>query len=69
MFRVNFKELYSRIMPYLSDPASIKAFLESFESDEVEAKKLIHRTEAAMKESKGALRTDFRIILNTINQY
>ena len=66
--KIDLNELYSRVMPYLSEPVNIKSFLESLNKDVIDREELIERIEKSLKDAEGTLKTDFRIILNTINQ-
>jgi hypothetical protein len=67
--KINLDELYSNVMPYLSDPITIKMYLDSFNQQELDKDELIDKIETKIKASEGTLQTDFRIILNTINQF
>lgn len=64
--KINLEELYSRVMPYLSDPLNIKEFLENLNCAEMDDRELMELIDSALKDAKGTLRTDFRIVLNTI---
>jgi len=66
--KINLATIYSNAMPYLSDPITIKEFLESFTENEIEKDELIEKVETKINASAGTLQTDFRILLNTINQ-
>ena len=63
---INLEELYSRVMPYLADPLEIRHFLDNLDCEEMDEQELIERLERALNSSEGTLRTDFRIVLNTI---
>ncbi len=67
--KINLEDLYSNVMPYLSDPIAIKMLLDSFNQKEIDKEELIDKIETKIKASEGTLQTDFRIILNTINQF
>jgi hypothetical protein len=66
---IDLEELYSKVMPYISDPLIIKEFLDDFNHNEIEKKELVEAVEKRLIDSQGTIRTDFRIILNTINQF
>ena len=67
--RINLEDLYSNVMPYLSDPIRIKEFFDGLESTELDRDGLVKAVEVQLQIAEGTLRTDFRIILNTINQF
>ncbi|MCK5560877.1 MAG: hypothetical protein KAJ51_09805 [Thermoplasmata archaeon] len=64
--KIDLEDLYSRVMPYLSDPLNIKEFLENLNCDEMDERELMEHIDNALKDAKGTLKTDFRIVLNTI---
>ena len=66
---VNLEDLYSNVMPYLSDPIRVKEFLDGLEGTEIDRDELVKAIEGQLEIAESTLRTDFRIILNTINQF
>ena len=66
--KINLETLYSNAAPYLSDPVSIKLFIDGFTENDVDKDELIDKLENKIKATEGPLHTDFRILLNTINQ-
>lgn len=57
-------EIYDEILPYLSDPKSIKEFLDTHKESSVE--EMIEDINKLMEESDVPLKTDLRILLNAL---
>ena len=57
-------EIYEKILPYLSEPKSIKEFLDKHRDSSVED--MIHEINKLMGETGIPLQTDLRILLNAL---
>lgn len=61
---MSYDKIYEEILPYLSDPKSIKDFLDSHMESSVE--EMIEEINKLMAESVVPLKTDLRILLNAL---
>lgn len=57
-------EIYEKILPYLSEPKSIKEFLDGHKDSSVE--EMIQEIDKLMGETGIPLKTDLRILLNAL---
>ena len=57
-------EIYEKILPYLSEPKSIKEFLDRHKDSSVE--EMIQEIDKLMGETGIPLQTDLRILLNAL---
>ena len=63
---MSIEEVYEKILPYLSDPKSIKEFLD--ENKESSVEELIEKINRLIVESSVPLKTDLRILLNALQK-
>jgi hypothetical protein len=63
---MNIDEVYEKILPYLSDPKSIKEFLDEHKGSNVEG--LIEEINRLIEKSDVPLKTDLRILLNALEK-
>ena len=63
---MSIEEVYEKILPYLSDPKSIKEFLD--ENKESSIGELIEKINRLIVESSVPLKTDLRILLNALQK-
>ena len=61
---MSIEEVYEKILPYLSDPKSIKEFLD--ENKEANVDEIIEDINKLIAESSVPLKTDLRILLNAL---
>ena len=59
-------EIYEKILPYLSEPKSIKEFLDRHKDSSVE--EMIQEIDKLMGETGIPLKTDLKILLNALQK-
>ncbi len=64
---MNLEELFEEILPYLSDPQTIREFLNLHKKSNRE--ELIEAIDKQIAESDVSLKTDLRILLNAISKH
>jgi hypothetical protein len=63
---MNYEKIYEKILPYLSDPKSIKEFLDEHKGSNGEG--LIEEINRLIEKSDVPLKTDLRILLNALEK-
>ncbi|UCE37773.1 MAG: hypothetical protein JSW00_00565 [Thermoplasmata archaeon] len=64
---MNVDDLYEEVLPYLSDPKTIKEFLDGHKENSIEG--LVVAVNDLMAKSDTPLKTDLRILLNRMEKY